>query len=98
MHLQHYTVFMYTISLHLPVLTSVSSYVIQNTVGVIHITNTRHQKWKDNVKKSSYLFLDIMIHAVIWINSNVTALQSPSVTDIVALLVATAYILMRESL
>lgn len=31
--------------------TSVWSYMIQNTVDVIHITNTRHQKCKGNVKK-----------------------------------------------
>ena len=34
----------------LSVATSILSYMIQNTVDVICITNTRHQKWKDNVK------------------------------------------------
>ena len=29
---------------------SLLSYVIQNTVDVIYITNIRHQKGKDNVK------------------------------------------------
>ena len=30
---------------------SLLSYMIQNTVVVTCVTNTRHQKWKDNVKK-----------------------------------------------
>ena len=36
--------------------TSVLSYMIQNTVDFICITNTRHQKWKDNVKKK-FMFI-----------------------------------------
>ena len=31
------------------------SYMIQNAEAVIHIINTRHQKWKDNVKKKCIL-------------------------------------------
>ena len=36
---------------YLSVPTSMLSYMIQNTKAVIHIINTNHQKWKDNVKK-----------------------------------------------
>ena len=35
----------------------------KNTVDVKYIANTRHQKWKDNVK-NSYLSIGIMIHAL----------------------------------
>ena len=30
--------------------------MIQNTVDVIHITNTKYQKWKDNVKRK-FIFI-----------------------------------------
>ena len=40
---------------HLSVPTSILSYMIQNTVDVICIPNTGHQKWKDNVKKKFIL-------------------------------------------
>ena len=36
---------------YLSVPVSVSSYMVQNTVDVIHITNIGYQKQKDNVKK-----------------------------------------------
>ena len=48
-------------------------YVIQNTVDVIHVTNTRHQKWKDNVKKKFvfiYRYNDSCINnkaAAVWL-------------------------------
>ena len=41
---------------HLSVPTSKLSYTIQNTVDVICVTNTRHQKRKDNMKKK-YIFI-----------------------------------------
>ena len=41
---------------HLSVPTSILSYMIQNTVDVICITNTRHQKRKDNVK-NKFIFI-----------------------------------------
>lgn len=37
--------------------------MIENTVDVICIINTRHQKQKDVKKK--FIFMDIMIHALI---------------------------------
>ena len=49
----------------LSVPTSILSYMMQNTVDVIRITNTRHQKWRDNVKKKFSLFTGITIHALI---------------------------------
>lgn len=44
---------------------SILSYILQNGVDVIHITNTRNQKWKDNVKGNSYLFTGMVSHALI---------------------------------
>ena len=42
---------------HLSLPVSVLSYMIQNTVGGIGITNTRYQKLKDNVK-NKFIFID----------------------------------------
>lgn len=39
------------------------SYMIENTLDFICIANTRHQRWKDNVK-NSYLFIAVTIHAL----------------------------------
>ena len=58
---------------HLSVPTSILSYMIQNTVDVIYITNTEHQKWKDIVKKKFifiYRYDDLGIdnkEAAIWL-------------------------------
>ena len=41
---------------HLSVSTAILSYMIQNTVDVIVITNTKYQSWKANVKKP-YIFI-----------------------------------------
>ena len=41
---------------HLSVPTAILSYMIQNTVDVIRITNTKYQKWKDHVKKK-FIFI-----------------------------------------
>ena len=41
--------------------TSILSYRIEHTTDIIHITNTRYQKWKDKVK-DSYLFTAITTH------------------------------------
>ena len=49
----------------LPVPTSILSYMVQNTVNVKCIPNTRYKKWKDNVKRNSHLFTDVIIHALI---------------------------------
>ena len=40
----------------LSVPTSTLSHMIQNTVDVMNITNTRYQKWKENVKKK-FIFI-----------------------------------------
>lgn len=48
---------------HMSVPTSVLSN-IQNTVDVIHVTNIRYKKCKDNVKKL-YLFTDVTIHTLV---------------------------------
>ena len=39
--------------------------MVQNTVNVKCIPNTRYKKWKDNVKRNSHLFTDVIIHALI---------------------------------
>ena len=44
---------------HLSAPTSILSYMVQNTIDVIHITNTGHQKLKDNVEKK---FIFIYVH------------------------------------
>ena len=41
---------------NLSALRSILSYMIQNIVNVIHFTNSRHQKWKVNVKKK-FIFI-----------------------------------------
>ena len=38
---------------------------MRNAVDTILITNVRHQKWKDNIKRNSYLFTGIKIHVLI---------------------------------
>ena len=71
-HLQDCTVFIDTISLPslfirwiLSVPTSILSYMIQNTVDVVHITTLDNKNEKIMWKRNSYLFTGIMIHALI---------------------------------
>ena len=47
--------------------TSILSYMIQNSVGVICITNARHQKWKKWYEKENFIYIitGIMIYALI---------------------------------
>ena len=72
---------------HLSVPTSILSNMIQKTVDVICITNTRHQKWKGNVKRKLvfiYRYNDSCIdneEAAVWLFHGTLA-----------------YILMNESL
>lgn len=44
----------------LPVPTSILSYMVQNTVNIKCIPNTRYKKWKDNVKRNLHLFTDVI--------------------------------------
>ena len=55
--------------------TSMLSYIVQNTLAVICITNTRYTKWEGDVNRNSCLFTGIMVHALmmkkqaaIWLN------------------------------
>ena len=41
---------------HLSVSTAILSYMIQNTVDIIVIPNTKYQSWKANVKKQ-FIFI-----------------------------------------
>ena len=70
------------------VTTSILSYMLQNTVDVICIPNTRHQKWKDNVKKK-FIFI---------YKYNESYIDNEKEAAIWLFLGTLAYILMNESL
>lgn len=59
--------------------------MIQNTVDVMHITNTRHKKLKCSVTIDSYLSTSIEIHAFITRSSDVITLWLPSIIDAISL-------------
>ena len=50
---------------HILVATLILSHMIQNTVDVVCIVNTRQQKLKDDVKNKGILFTVITIHELI---------------------------------
>ena len=59
--------------------------MIQNTVDVLHINNTRHQKLKYSVTINSYLCTIIEIHAFITRSSDMIILWLLSIIDDISL-------------
>lgn len=59
--------------------------MIENTVDIMHITNTRHQKLKYSVTINSYLFTCIEIHAFITRSSDMITFWLLSIIDDISL-------------